>query len=47
MNDRHDLELVLDSRTPLVVIETTDEGRVLDLLTTLALARPPPCVSMT
>jgi len=39
MNDRRDLELVLDSGTPLVVIETTDEGRVLDLLTTLALAR--------
>jgi hypothetical protein len=40
MNDRRDLELVLNSGTPLVVIETTDEGRVLDLLTTLALARP-------
>jgi hypothetical protein len=29
MNDRRDLELVLNSGTPLVVIETTDEGRVL------------------
>jgi len=40
MNDRRDLELVLDSGTPLVVIETTDETRVLDLLKEIAVARP-------
>jgi hypothetical protein len=39
MNDRRDLELVLDSGTPLIVIETTDEARVLDLLREVALAR--------
>jgi hypothetical protein len=39
MNDRRDLELVLESGTPLIVIETTDESRVLDLLKKLALAR--------
>ena len=32
MNDRRDLELVLESGTPLIVIETTDEARVLELL---------------
>jgi hypothetical protein len=36
MNDRHDLELVLDSGTPLIVVETTDETRLLDLLRDLA-----------
>jgi len=36
MNDRHDLELVLDSGAPIVVIETTDESRFLQLLTNLA-----------
>ena len=40
MNDRRDLELVLDSGAPIVVIETTDEGRFLQLLTELAVARP-------
>jgi hypothetical protein len=39
MNDRRDLELVLDSGTPLIVIETTDEARVLTLLRDIALAR--------
>jgi ATPase family associated with various cellular activities (AAA) len=39
MNDRRDLELVLESGTPLIVIETTDEARVLDLLREIALAR--------
>ena len=39
MNDRRDLELVLESGTPLIVIETTDETRVLDLLREIALAR--------
>jgi SpoVK/Ycf46/Vps4 family AAA+-type ATPase len=40
MNDRRDLELVLNSGAPLVVVETTDEGRFLELLTRLALAQP-------
>ena len=39
MNDRRDLELVLESGTPLIVIETTDEARVLDLLREIALSR--------
>jgi hypothetical protein len=39
MSDRRDLELVLDSGTPLIVIETTDEARVLELLREIALAR--------
>ena len=39
MNDRRDLELVLESGTPLIVIETTDEARVLELLRAIALAR--------
>jgi hypothetical protein len=40
MNDRHDLELVLASGTPLIAIETTDETRVLGLLREIALSRP-------
>lgn len=36
MNDRHDLELVLLSRVPIVVIETVGEGRFLDMLQSLA-----------
>ncbi len=39
MNDRRDLELVLESGTPLIVIETTDETRVLELLREIALSR--------
>jgi len=39
MSDRRDLELVLESGTPLIVIETTDEARVLELLQEIALAR--------
>jgi SpoVK/Ycf46/Vps4 family AAA+-type ATPase len=39
MNDRRDLELVLQSGTPLVVIETADESRFLKLLTDLAVAQ--------
>jgi hypothetical protein len=40
MNDRRDLELVLDSGVPIVVIETSDESRFLHLLTDLAVAQP-------
>jgi len=33
MQDQHDLSLILDSRVPLIVVETHDEGRFLDFLT--------------
>jgi SpoVK/Ycf46/Vps4 family AAA+-type ATPase len=36
MNDRRDLELVLESGAPIVVIQTTDEERFLKLLTEIA-----------
>ena len=39
MNDSRDLQLVLDSGTPLVAIDTTDEERVLHLLKTLTLGQ--------
>ncbi|HEY9182040.1 MAG TPA: ATPase, partial [Gammaproteobacteria bacterium] len=39
MSDRRDLELVLDSGTPLVLIETSDEVRLLELLRDLARSR--------
>ena len=39
MSDRRDLELVLASGTPLIVIETTDETRVLELLRDIAVSR--------
>jgi hypothetical protein len=39
MNDRRDLELVLESGTPLIVIETTDEARVLEVLREIAVSR--------
>ena len=32
MNDQHDLEVILLSRFPIVLIETHEEARVLDLL---------------
>jgi hypothetical protein len=32
MHDQHDLSLILDSRVPLVVVETHDESRFLDFL---------------
>jgi hypothetical protein len=38
MNDRRDLELVLRSGAPIVVIETTDEERLLELLRELAVS---------
>ena len=37
MSDRHDLELLLNSRVPIVVIQTADETRLLQLLTELAI----------
>ncbi|HFQ13698.1 MAG TPA: AAA family ATPase [Gammaproteobacteria bacterium] len=36
MNDRHDLELVLQSRIPLVALETREERRAMELLRELA-----------
>jgi SpoVK/Ycf46/Vps4 family AAA+-type ATPase len=39
MDRQRDLELVLQSRTPVLVIETRDESRLLDLLKTLSLSR--------
>lgn len=39
MGVRQDLELVLRSRMPIVVIETGDEGRILDLLRDVTIAR--------
>lgn len=38
MDQQHDLELILRSRTPLVVIETQDEARILELLMSINLA---------
>ncbi len=35
-DQKHDLELVLRSRTPLIVIESADESRVLNMLKTIA-----------
>jgi len=36
MNDRHDLKLVLDSGVPVIVIETADEDRALEMLNGVA-----------
>jgi len=38
MDKQHDLELVLRSRVPIIVIETHDEARMLDLLKTIAVS---------
>ncbi len=39
MTDRHDLELLLNSNVPIVVIETHDEARFLELLVDLTVAQ--------
>jgi len=39
MDGRHDLELILRSRTPIVVIESQDEQRMLELLKSATVAR--------
>jgi len=39
MDRRHDLELILRSRTPIVVIESQDEARMLELLQSIAVSR--------
>lgn len=36
MDQTHDLELILRSRTPIVVIETRDESRIIDMLRSVA-----------
>ena len=37
MDQRHDLEIILKSRTPIVVIETRDEARILDILKSITI----------
>lgn len=39
MDRQHDLELILRSRTPIVVIDTRDESRLLQLLKSITIAR--------
>ena len=39
MDRQHDLELILRSRTPIIVIETRDEARMLDLLRVITISR--------
>jgi hypothetical protein len=39
MDKRHDLELVLRSRTPIVVIESQDEQRMLEMLQAITISR--------
>ena len=39
MDQRHDLELILRSRTPIIVIESQDEARVLEMLQGIAISR--------
>ncbi|MDX1509253.1 MAG: AAA family ATPase [Woeseiaceae bacterium] len=38
MDQKHDLELILRSRTPLIVIETQDEARILEMLQSITVA---------
>ncbi len=45
MNDLHDLELLLRSRIPLIIIETTDEKRVTRLFARLAVKLAMPAMS--
>ena len=40
MSDRHDLELIMSSGVPIIVVETPDESRFLEQLTGIALASP-------
>ncbi len=37
MDQKHDLELILRSRSPIVVIETQDEPRILEMLQSIAI----------
>ena len=45
MDDSHDLELLLRSRVPLIVIETQDEKRVIRLFTEIAISRATPVMA--
>ena len=45
MDDSHDLELLLRSRVPLIVIETRDEKRVTRLFTEIAISRAMPVMT--
>ncbi|MGD2056121.1 MAG: AAA family ATPase [Gammaproteobacteria bacterium] len=47
MNDLHDLELLLQSRVPLIVIETRDEKRVTRLFANLAVRLAVPVMAWT
>lgn len=38
MSQRHDLQLILRSRSPIVVIETRDEARILEMLQSISIA---------
>ena len=38
MDGQHDLQVILRSRTPIVVIETRDEARILEMLQTIAIS---------
>ena len=38
MDQRHDLELIMRSRTPIIVIESQDEARVLEMLQSIAIS---------
>ncbi len=38
MDRRHDLEIILRSRTPIIVIESQDEARVLEVLQSITIA---------
>ncbi len=38
MDRRHDLEVILRSQTPIVIIETRDEARMLEMLQSIAIA---------
>ena len=39
MDERHDLELILRSQTPIVIIESQDEQRMLEMLQVIAISR--------
>lgn len=38
MDRRHDLEVILRSRTPIIIIETRDEARILEILQSITIA---------
>jgi SpoVK/Ycf46/Vps4 family AAA+-type ATPase len=42
MDGRHDLEVILRSRTPIVVIETRDESRILEILQSITISSSAP-----